>query len=99
MIRTNHIMKLELGLHARPSSYLVRSITKYKLNRAEIIFNGVRTKMNSVLGLLTLMLPDQGKFEVVLEGEDEVLAAKFCRKFFDEPDEETLHEIYSSTAP
>ncbi|CCE66747.1 HPr family phosphocarrier protein [Candidatus Mycoplasma haematominutum] len=60
----------KVGLHARPASKLVQSLSKYK-SSVKLEFNGKVVNAKSIINLLTLGASSQSIVIFKIEGEDE----------------------------
>lgn len=65
----------ESGLHARPSSELVKTASKYK-SEFFIEMYGYRINGKSILGIMTLAAECGAEMELIVEGPDEEEALK-----------------------
>lgn len=65
----------ESGLHARPSSELVKTASKYK-SEFFIEMYGYRINGKSILGIMTLAAEYGAEMELIVEGPDEEEALK-----------------------
>ena len=82
MIKINHVILDELGLHARPAGQLVKMATKYKCDiQAGSIGHTVDAK--SILGVMSLALKQGDEMIVTFDGEDEPEAAAAVAEFFE----------------
>jgi len=71
------------GMHARPATALVKLGKNFK--SAISLKKGEKTvKLNSLLNILSLSIKGGETVAVVIEGEDEVLAADAINQFFEE---------------
>jgi phosphocarrier protein len=62
-----------LGLHVRPASELAKLAQRFS-SRVRLIAGGETVDARSVMGLMTLGLPQGSAVEVTAEGEDEAAA-------------------------
>lgn len=72
----------ESGLHARPSSVLVKTASSYKSD-LQIEMYGYRVNGKSILGLMTLAAEKGSKMELIVEGPDEDKAIDALVKLFE----------------
>jgi len=63
------------GFHARPASLWVQMASRYKSN-IKLKFNNSEVNGKSILGILSLGLGAGSKFELIVDGEDELDAAE-----------------------
>jgi len=71
----------ESGLHARPSSELVKTASKFK-SEFFIKMYGYRVNGKSILGVMTLAAECGAEMELILEGPDEDEALKTLVELF-----------------
>lgn len=92
MIKTPLKLNLKLGLHARPSSYIVIRLTGLQLNKATLTFKGITADLRSILSVLTLFAKEGDVLDLVLEGPDEEKAFKIMEDIFNEKDNAVIYE-------
>jgi len=63
------------GFHARPASLWVQMASRYKSN-IKLKFNHSEVNGKSILGILSLGLGAGSKFELIVDGEDELDAVE-----------------------
>ncbi len=63
----------ESGLHARPASLFVNKANTFK-SEINVEVNGKRTNAKSILGLLSLAIPQGQTLKIIAEGVDEEAA-------------------------
>ncbi len=78
MIEQEFVIKIPLGLHARPAGILVQRINKYK-SSVKIIKGDEEVNGKSMLGILTLAVAYGEKIKVIIDGEDEQEAMETIR--------------------
>ena len=72
------------GIHCRPSSVILNTITKeFPDHRFEVIMDGVSTELNSILALISLGLGCGTQAVVQVEGIDEEKAIKRIGDLFE----------------
>lgn len=71
----------EAGLHARPSSVLVKTASGYKSD-FQIEMYGYRVNGKSILGLMTLAAEHGAEMELIVDGPDEDEALDALTKLF-----------------
>ncbi len=73
MIEKNYTITNDAGLHARPSTVLVSSVSKFK---SEILLEYKERKVNlkSIMGVMSLGIPKGASVKVIVDGEDELQA-------------------------
>lgn len=72
----------EAGLHARPSSVLVKTASKFK-SEFYIRMYGYKVNGKSILGVMTLAADHGAEMELILEGPDEEAAADMIAGLFE----------------
>lgn len=70
MVKKTVTVKNEAGLHARPSSALVKTASKYDSD-FYISMYGYKVNGKSILGVMTLAAECGAEMELILEGRDE----------------------------
>jgi len=70
MIRKKVKVLNEAGLHARPSSVLVKKASEFE-SELFIEMYGYRVNGKSILGLMTLAAEEGAEMELIIEGPDE----------------------------
>lgn len=83
MIEFNHIIKDELGIHARPAGLLVKHAVKYS-SSVNISVNGKVGDAKKVFSVLGLCVKQNDEIAVRIEGEDEGIASIELKKFLEE---------------
>ena len=72
------------GIHCRPSSVILNTITKeFPDHRFEVILDGASTELNSILALISLGLSCGTQAIVQVEGADEEIAIKRIGDLFE----------------
>lgn len=69
----------EAGVHARPASALVGSISKFKSD-IQLEFNGKKVNLKSILGVMSLGISSGSVVTITADGEDEVEAMATIEK-------------------
>ncbi|NBC27258.1 MAG: HPr family phosphocarrier protein [Bacteroidetes bacterium] len=72
----------ESGLHARPSSMLVKTASQFESDLF-IEMYGYRVNGKSILGLMTLAAEKGSEMELIIEGPDEEKAAEVLTELFE----------------
>jgi len=72
----------ESGLHARPSSMLVKTASQFE-SELFIEMYGYRVNGKSILGLMTLAAEKGSEMELIIEGPDEEQAASVLTELFE----------------
>jgi len=72
----------ESGLHARPSSELVKTASRFK-SEFFIKMYGYKVNGKSILGVMTLAAECGAEMELILDGPDEDMALKTLTELFE----------------
>ncbi len=72
----------EAGLHARPSSVLVKTASEFESDLF-IEMYGYRINGKSILGLLTLAAEHGSEMELIVDGPDEEQAMEVLSRLFE----------------
>ncbi len=72
----------ESGLHARPSSVLVKAASRYKSD-FYIRMYGYKVNGKSILGVMTLAAEYGAEMELIFDGPDEEEAAREIAELFE----------------
>lgn len=81
MVSNKVTVKNEAGLHARPSSVLVKTASNFK-SEFFIKLHGYKVNGKSILGVMTLAAEHGAELELIFEGEDEEEALKNITELF-----------------
>jgi phosphotransferase system HPr (HPr) family protein len=100
MIKRQYTIKLELGVHARPSSTLAKCMQNFNLEKADMSYVNKegeirRGSMKSIIELLMICAPYLSTVTIELSGRDEQKAAECLDKFFSFEDENDLYRAYN----
>ena len=79
MIRKTFVVQNQLGIHTRPAAKLVDTAKKFQC-KIHLLFNNQIVDCKSIMGLITLGLKKDSVFEMIFNGEDEVLAEAAIEK-------------------
>ncbi|MGQ3381024.1 phosphocarrier protein HPr [Priestia endophytica] len=63
------------GIHARPATVLVRTITPFN-SELFIEYKDKQVNLNSIMGLMSLGIPEGAQVKVIAKGDDEEQALK-----------------------
>ncbi len=66
----NYVVKDEVGLHARPASLLVQEASKLP-NEIFVLYKEKKVTLKSVIGIMSLGIPHNAEFGILVEGEDQ----------------------------
>jgi phosphotransferase system HPr (HPr) family protein len=91
MISTKLILNLKLGLHARPSAYIVTKMQGLQLDQASLTLRKESADPRSILSLLTLFAKPGDEIEIKLSGPDEEKALKIIEDIFNEKDNAVIY--------
>lgn len=83
MLREKVIIKGKIGLDARPAAHFLKISTKFKSD-IMLIKNSNEYNAKSILSILSMGAMDGDEVEIVVNGEDEVLAMETLAHFFDD---------------
>lgn len=70
MVEKNYTITDEAGMHARPASALVASISKFQSD-ITLEFNGKKVNLKSILGVMSLGIPTGSTVTIAADGPDE----------------------------
>lgn len=82
MVSKKVVVKNKSGLHARPSSVLVKAASKYDAE-FYIRMYGYKVNGKSILGVMTLAAEYGAEMELIFEGQDEEKALKEISTLFE----------------
>jgi len=91
MINTKLTLNLKLGLHARPSAYIVTKMAGLQLDQASLTLRDQIADPRSILSLLTLFAKPGDEIEIKLSGTDEEKAFKIIEDIFNERDNAVIY--------
>ncbi|WP_025027110.1 phosphocarrier protein HPr [Caldalkalibacillus mannanilyticus] len=61
----------EAGLHARPATIIVQAVGKFEAD-INIVYNGKTVNLKSIMGVMSLGIPQNAEITITAEGSDEV---------------------------
>lgn len=73
MIQKQFIITSEVGLHARPATLLVQEASRYS-SEVELAYDNKKVNVKSIMGVMSLGIPQGGVFDLIIEGNDEIEA-------------------------
>lgn len=73
MIKKEFVITSEVGLHARPATLLVQEASRYS-SEVELEYQNKKVNVKSIMGVMSLGIPQGGKFDLIITGNDEVEA-------------------------
>lgn len=79
-----HVIRDELGIHARPAGVLVKLAAKYKGATVTLEKDGAQADMKKLFRVMGLAVKCGDKVTVTVDGEDEITAITELRVVFDE---------------
>lgn len=82
MVRQKVKVTNEAGLHARPSSVLVKTASKFE-SEFYISMYGYKVNGKSILGVMTLAAESGAEMELIFDGPDEKEALKTITELFE----------------
>lgn len=82
MVKKTVTVKNEAGLHARPSSTLVKTASKFE-SEFYISMYGYKVNGKSILGVMTLAAECGAEMELIFEGKDEEKALETISDLFE----------------
>ncbi|WP_281350989.1 HPr family phosphocarrier protein [Budvicia diplopodorum] len=82
MIREILCVNNTTGLHARPASAIVKTVSKHR-SKVEFLFKEKVIKGKSVIGLMTAGITGGAKIEVICDGQDETDVFLAIKALFD----------------
>ena len=81
MITKEYTISSAQGIHARPATTLIRLTKSYK-SIISIKKNNKIVKLNSILNILSMAIKGGETISILIEGDDEVVAAEALDHFF-----------------
>lgn len=73
MVEKIYTVTAETGIHARPATVLVQSASKYNAE-VSLEYSGKRVNLKSIMGVMSLGIPQGSYIKIIASGEDEDLA-------------------------
>lgn len=73
MVEKSFEVKAESGLHARPATVLVNAASKFDAN-ITLEYNGKTVNLKSIMGVMSLGIPEGATIKITAEGSDEEAA-------------------------
>ena len=73
MVQKEFIITSEVGLHARPATLLVQEASRYS-SEVELQYDSKKVNVKSIMGVMSLGIPQGGKFYLIVKGNDETEA-------------------------
>lgn len=73
MIQKQFVITSEVGLHARPATLLVQEASRFS-SEVELEYDSKKVNVKSIMGVMSLGIPQGGEFDLIIEGNDEIEA-------------------------
>lgn len=70
MIQKNYTITSDEGLHARPASRLVQTVTPFSAE-VKLEFKDKQVNMKSIMGVMSLGISKGKEIKIIAEGQDE----------------------------
>jgi phosphocarrier protein HPr len=81
MISKDYMITSPQGIHARPATTLIR-LTKNFNSIISLKKNDKLVRLNSMLNILSLVIKGGETISIIIEGDDEIIAAEAIDLFF-----------------
>jgi phosphocarrier protein HPr len=81
MISKDYIITSPQGIHARPATTLIR-LTKNFKSTISLKKNDKSVRLNSMLNILSMVIKGGETISIIIEGDDEIIAAEAIDLFF-----------------
>jgi phosphocarrier protein len=81
MISKDYIITSPQGIHARPATTLIR-LTKNFKSTVSLKKNDKLVRLNSMLNILSMVIKGGETISIIIEGDDEIIAAEAIDLFF-----------------
>ncbi|KAA9021090.1 phosphocarrier protein HPr [Niallia endozanthoxylica] len=73
MVEKSYTITSDSGLHARPSTVLVSSVSRFNSD-VTLEYNGKQANLKSIMGVMSLGIAKGASVKITANGEDESLA-------------------------
>ncbi|WP_419954254.1 phosphocarrier protein HPr [Neobacillus niacini] len=73
MVEKIYTVTADTGIHARPATVLVQSASKYNAD-VNLEYNGKTVNLKSIMGVMSLGIPQGSYIKIIASGADEDLA-------------------------
>jgi phosphocarrier protein HPr len=70
MIKKKYVIIDKEGMHARPAALLTKAVIKFN-GRVDVVFNGKKASLKSIIGVMGLGMKQGASFEVEIDGANE----------------------------
>jgi phosphocarrier protein HPr len=81
MISKDYMITSPQGIHARPATTLIR-LTKNFKSTISLKKNDKSIRLNSMLNILSMVIKGGETISIIIEGDDEIIAAEAIDLFF-----------------
>jgi phosphocarrier protein len=81
MISNDYIITSPQGIHARPATKLIR-LTKNFKSTISLKKDEKLVRLNSMLNILSMVIKGGETISIIIEGDDEIIAAEAIDLFF-----------------
>ncbi|MDB4900936.1 MAG: HPr family phosphocarrier protein [Mucilaginibacter sp.] len=81
MISKDYIITSPQGIHARPATTLIK-LTKNFKSTVSLKKNDKLVRLNSMLNILSMVIKGGETISIIIEGDDEIIAAEAIDLFF-----------------
>lgn len=81
MISKDYIITSPQGIHARPATTLIK-LTKNFRSTVSLKKNDKLVRLNSMLNILSMVIKGGETISIIIEGDDEIIAAEAIDLFF-----------------
>ena len=73
MVEQNFIITDDTGIHARPATQLVNTASQFE-SAISLIYKEKLVNLKSIMGVLSLAVPQNAQITIKVEGSDEIAA-------------------------
>lgn len=70
MVTHTYLITTETGVHARPATLLVNEAGQFDSD-IDISYNGITVNLKSIMGVMSLGIPEGAEIKISAEGADE----------------------------
>lgn len=79
MVEATFVITSDSGLHARPATKLVQSVTNVQSD-VTLEYRGRSVNLKSIMGVMSLGIPKGAEIKIITAGRDEVAAIEAVNK-------------------
>jgi phosphocarrier protein len=83
MIEAKFKITYSHGMHARPATMLVSKATSFE-SKMILEYNDIRVPLKSIMGVMSLAIPQNINFKITFEGPDEIAAFEAIQRTINE---------------